>query len=85
MQFSKSITGCKYGDDFATFWGRTLLEMVCKNQVLTIGTKLLEMGSLSRPIQHRFFRNRFTWEIWNCHQTSSFDIVYKSYRNTVNG
>ena len=44
MQFSKSITGCKYGDDFATFWGRTLLEMVCKNQVLTIGTKLLEMG-----------------------------------------
>jgi hypothetical protein len=53
--FKSTNTGCKYGDVLAAFWGRTLLAMVCRNQDLTIGTRVLEMGSLSRPIQHRYF------------------------------
>lgn len=53
--FKENLTGCKYGDVFATFWGKTLLEIVCRNHVLVCGTNELVIDSLSRPVQQRYF------------------------------
>lgn len=98
--FKSTNTGCKYGDVLAAFWGRTLLAMVCRNQVLTIGTRVLEMGSLSRPIQHRYFCACIVESVhrteWKSHCKTSYGLLSKvlkafpfstlgNYGITVNG